>query len=133
MTVALREGEARAPVAPRKAAVARKKAPAKAPARKTGRLFAVTLSRGPAWNRDLPMEQQPDWDAHAALMDAMDAEGFVVIGGPLDDTEYVLLAVRAEHPMEIRTRLDADPWHVGRLLEITRIAPWTLRLGAGKV
>jgi uncharacterized protein YciI len=79
------------------------------------------------------MEQQADWDAHAALMDAMDAEGFVVIGGPLDDTPYVLLAVRAEHPMEIRTRLDADPWHAGRLLEITRIAPWTLRLGVGKV
>jgi uncharacterized protein YciI len=79
------------------------------------------------------MEEQADWDAHAAMMDAMEAEGFVFIGGPLDDTPYVLLAIRADNLQEIRARLDADPWHVNRLLEITRIAPWTLRLGARKV
>jgi hypothetical protein len=132
MAVASREGKARAPVGPGKAA-ARKPAQPKAAQAKSGRLFAVTLSRGPAWNAELPMEQQVEWDAHAALMDAMDAEGFVVIGGPLDDTPYVLLAIRADDPVEIRTRLDADPWHANRLLEISRIAPWTLRLGAGKV
>ncbi len=97
------------------------------------KLFAVTLSRGPGWNGELPMEEQADWDAHAAMMDAMEAEGFVFIGGPLDDTPYVLLAIRADNLQEIRARLDADPWHVNRLLEITRIAPWTLRLGARKV
>ena len=133
MAVALSEGEARVSSAPRKVAAAKKKAPPKAPAPKPGRLFAVTLSRGPGWNPELAMEEQPEWEAHAALMDAMDAEGFVVIGGPLDDTPYVLLAIRAEDPVQIRTRLDADPWHVNRLLEISRIAPWTLRLGAGKV
>jgi uncharacterized protein YciI len=112
-------------VAPKPPPVAAKPPPSK--------LFAVTLSRGPAWNADVSMEMQADWEAHAALMDAMDAEGFIFIGGPLDDTPYVLLAVRAEDPMEIRARLDTDPWHVNRLLEISRIAPWTLRLGAGKI
>ena len=66
-------------------------------------------------------------------MDAMEAEGFIFIGGPLDETPYVLLAVRAENLLDVRARLDADPWIANRLLEITRIAPWTLRLGAGKI
>ncbi|HEY2178233.1 MAG TPA: YciI family protein [Caulobacteraceae bacterium] len=96
-------------------------------------MFAVTLSRGPAWNPDAPLEGQADWDAHAALMDALEAEGFVAIGGPLDDTPYVLLIIRAADPVAVRARLDADPWHANRLLEISRIAPWTLRLGVGKV
>jgi hypothetical protein len=121
------KGSARRPSAAKKPAVA------SIPPPKPGHLFAVTLSRGPAWNPEVPMEQQVDWDAHAAMMDALEADGFVAIGGPLDDTPYVLLAIRAESPLAIRTRLETDPWHLGRLLEISRIAPWTLRLGAGKV
>ena len=120
--------------APRKKPTAGKAAtPKAAPSAPPAKLFAVTLSRGPAWNADLPMDQQADWAPHAALMDAMEADGFIFIGGPLDDTPYVLLAIRADNPMEVRARLDADPWHVDRLLEISRIAPWTLRLGAGKI
>jgi uncharacterized protein YciI len=120
---------------PARRSSAPKKSPAAAPPPppKPGKLFAVTLSRGPAWNSDLPLEQQTDWDAHAAVMDALEAEGFVAIGGPLDDTPYVLLAIRAEDPMAVRARLETDPWHVGGLLEISRIAPWTLRLGVGKL
>jgi uncharacterized protein YciI len=127
---------ARTPAATKKAA-----APKKAPANTADtprpptpvKLFAVTLSRGPGWVSGLPMEQQADWVAHAALMDALEADGFIFIGGPLDDTHYVMLACRADTPQEVRTRLEADPWHDARLLEITRIAPWTLRMGAGKV
>jgi uncharacterized protein YciI len=121
------KGSARRPSAANKPAAASASPP------RRGQLFAVTLSRGPAWNPEVPMEQQVDWDAHAAVMDALEAEGFIAIGGPLDDTPYVLLAIRAESPVAIRARLETDPWHMSRLLEISRIAPWTLRLGAGKV
>ena len=125
---------ARSSTATRKVAVAKAPAAPKATAPPPpAKLFAVTLSRGPAWNSELPLEQQADWEAHAALMDNLADEGFVFIGGPLDDTDYVLLAIRADNALEVRARLDADPWHVNRLLEITRIAPWTLRLGSGRV
>src|ERR1035441_2003816 len=45
------------------------------------RLFAVIRSRGAAWNDSLPLEEQEDWRPHADFMNALHAEGFVVIGG----------------------------------------------------
>ena len=98
-----------------------------------GKMFAVTLCHGPAWNTEFSMEMQPDWEAHAAYMDRLAAEGSVFIGGPLDDTPYVLIAFRAESAAEAGSKLAGDPWVAERRLEITRVAPWTLRLGADRV
>jgi len=94
------------------------------------RLFAVTNTRGAAWNNALPMEEQEDWKAHAAFMDALQAEGFVVIGGPLEGTPDALLVIRANDAEEISSRLSEDPWRRKGLLTTTRIVPWTLRLGS---
>jgi uncharacterized protein YciI len=92
-------------------------------------LFAVTRSRGPAWNPSLPLEQQDDWPAHAAFMNSLQAEGFVLLGGPLEGTSDVLLIIRANDASEIHARLSADSWTRKDLLRIKQIAPWTLRLG----
>jgi uncharacterized protein YciI len=62
-------------------------------------------------------------------MDALVDDGMVVLGGPLEGTNEVLLIFRADSPDEIRQRLAPDPWHRMGLLEIARIMPWTLRLG----
>lgn len=93
------------------------------------KLFAVILTHGAAWRRSVPLEGQQDWTAHAAFMDALAGEGFVALGGPLESTEDVLLIIRAGTPVEIAERLGADPWHRQDLLRISRIAPWTIRLG----
>jgi uncharacterized protein YciI len=95
--------------------------------------FAVLLTHGAAYLRGTPLEAQPDWTAHAAFMDALADEGFVVLGGPLETTDDVLLIVRAESPADIADRLAADPWHRQDLLRISRIAPWTIRLGSLEV
>jgi hypothetical protein len=92
-------------------------------------IFAVLLTRGAAWVAGRSMEGQDAWRPHADYMNALVDEGFVLLGGPLDEPD-VLLIVRAGSPQEIRDRLAADPWHHMDLLRITRIAPWTLRLGA---
>jgi uncharacterized protein YciI len=94
------------------------------------KLFAVILTHGAGWRRGVLLEGQADWAAHAAFMDALAADGFVALGGPLETTDDVLLIVRAESPAEIADRLGADPWHRQDLLRISRIAPWTIRLGA---
>jgi hypothetical protein len=94
------------------------------------RLFAVIRTRGPAWQDGRPLEGQADWGPHAAFMNALAAEGFVILGGPLDGTPDVLLVVRAQGPDEIRARLAGDPWSVQDLLRVGRIAPWTIRLGS---
>lgn len=93
-------------------------------------LFAVIRSRGPAWDNALPMEQQADWIGHAEFMDALHAEGFVVLAGPLEGTADALLIVRADDADQIGTRLSADPWTRSGLLVVSRIAAWSLRLGA---
>jgi uncharacterized protein YciI len=93
-------------------------------------LFAVTRSFGPGWNPSLPLEQQQDWRVHADFMNALKAEGFVLLGGPLVGTSEVLLIIRAGDEEAIRARLAGDCWAVKDLLRTTRILLWNLRLGS---
>src|SRR5215475_6831941 len=65
------------------------------------KLFAVIRTRGDAWQPALPLERQADWNAHAAFMDDLHEEGFIVLGGPLDETPDILLVVRANDTAEI--------------------------------
>ena len=93
-------------------------------------LFAVIRTFGAAWNDAAGLEEQEDWRPHADFMNGLEAEGLVVAGGPLEGTRDVLLIFRASEPGEIVSRLETDPWTAKDLLRITRIAPWTLRLGS---
>ena len=93
-------------------------------------LHAVIRTRGPAWQDSRGLEGQAEWAAHAAFMNALAAEGFVVLGGPLDGTADVLLVMRAGSAEEIRARLADDPWSRMDLLRVSRVAPWSLRLGS---
>jgi hypothetical protein len=92
--------------------------------------FMAIRTRGPAWQESRSLEGQDDWAAHASFMNALATEGFVILGGPLEGTSDVLLVFWATTPDEVRARLADDPWTVKDLLRITRIAPWTLRLGS---
>jgi uncharacterized protein YciI len=92
-------------------------------------LFAVINTRGFAYRHGTPMEGQEAWRAHADFMNALVDDGFVVLGGPLEEPD-VLLIVRAESVDAIRARLAVDPWHQMDLLRIKSISPWTLRLGS---
>ena len=94
------------------------------------KLYAVIRSRGSAWQPSLALEKQPGWNAHASFMDALVSAGFVLLGGPLEGTSDVLLIIRANDPDEIERRLEDDPWATQGLLRITRVSPWTLRLGS---
>ena len=93
------------------------------------RLFALTRSRGPAWNAERPMEEQAEWHSHAVFMNALHRDGFVLLGGPLEGTPDVLLIALANDADEIRSRLSDDSWTRNGLLRIKQIVPWTLRLG----
>ena len=93
-------------------------------------VFAVINTRGPNWNDDKPMEEQGDWRGHAAFMNGLLAEGFVLLGGPLMGTRDVLLIIRAKDEAEIERRLAQDVWVVKGLLSRRQINPWWLRLGA---
>ena len=94
------------------------------------RVFAVLRSRGPAWDDSQSLEGQKDWVAHAAFMDALFAERFAALVGPLEGTRDALLILRASSASEIVERLAADPWTGNGLLITTQISPWQLRLGS---
>jgi uncharacterized protein YciI len=90
--------------------------------------ITVLRVRGRAWNAALPMRAQALWDEHAVFMNALAAEGFVVLGGPLGSGEEVLLVINAASEDTVRTRLAADPWSQSGLLDIARVEPWTVLL-----
>ncbi|HUJ50357.1 MAG TPA: hypothetical protein VLW25_09160 [Bryobacteraceae bacterium] len=94
------------------------------------KIFAVIRTRGDAWQPALSLEQQVDWRGHAVFMNGLQKEGFVVLGGPLEGTPDVLLIIRSSTQDEIRARLEADPWTSLDLLRVSRISPWTIRLGS---
>jgi uncharacterized protein YciI len=93
-------------------------------------LFAVIRTRGPAWQPAWPLEGQAEWAAHAAFMNGLARDGVVLLGGPLEGSPDVLLVMRAETADEARAQLAADPWTARDLLRVSRVSPWTLRLGA---
>ena len=89
----------------------------------------MILKRGPAWDASQPLEGQVEWEPHRVFMNALEQEGFVALGGPLEGTNEVLLICRAANTEEIAGRLAPDPWHRMGLRQINRILPWQLRLG----
>ena len=90
--------------------------------------FLVTLRRsGPRWDPSRPLDQQEDWPAHAAFMDGLVEDGFIVLGGPLADEHRVILAVEAASEAEVRATLARDPWSETHLV-VASVEPWTIRL-----
>jgi phage tail tape-measure protein len=53
--------------------------------------FVVTRAPGRAWNRDKATREQAGWQPHAAFMDALADERFVVGGGPAGTQGKVVL------------------------------------------
>ena len=95
------------------------------------RYFLVARVRGPAWDYSRPRREQHGWGEHAAFMDALVEDGFVVLGGPVGegDGEEALLVVDAESEADVRARLADDPWGED-MLATESVRPWSVWLGA---
>jgi hypothetical protein len=91
-------------------------------------MFLVVLRRsGPEYDHSKPLEQQSGWKEHAAFMDGLVDDGFIVLGGVLADEMRTAHAVEAGSEEEIRERLAQDPWS-GSHLVVDSIDGWTIRL-----
>ena len=75
-----------------------------------------------------PWREQRAWDQHAAFMDGLVEDGFIILGGPLGDGSRTLHVVEAANEQEIRTRMAEDPWASMDLLRVGSIEPWQLWL-----
>lgn len=96
--------------------------------------FVVFRGHGPRWDDARSMREQDGWHPHAAFMDVLAEEGFVVLGGPIDqDDRRTLLVVEAAHVVDVRCRLLQDPWSQAGLLLLTSVAPWQVLLTGKRV
>jgi uncharacterized protein YciI len=90
--------------------------------------FAVRLVHGPGWDPSRQIRAQEAWNEHAAFMDALVDDGFVILGGPVGDGEQSLHVVEAADENEVKERLADDPWATAGLLQVGTIEPWALWL-----
>ena len=68
-------------------------------------MFLVVLRRsGPEYDHSKPLEEQSGWPEHAAFMDGLVDDGFIVLGGVLGDEVRTAHAVEAASEDEIRER-----------------------------
>lgn len=72
-----------------------------------GRLYAVVVRTGPAWDAAKPSASQPHFKEHSANIRRLGADGKLALGGRMGDLG--LLIVRAGSDAEARALFDADP------------------------
>jgi uncharacterized protein YciI len=91
-----------------------------------GNTFVVVSSAG--IQRDLAKgtREQPFWDEHAAFIDGLVAEGFILLGGPLPDEGGALIVVDAETEADVRAKLKNDPWYVNAVLNLESVKRWEI-------
>ncbi len=88
--------------------------------------FLAISSAGP--NRDFSKEtrEQPFWDEHAAFIDRLVDDGFILMGGPLVDEGGSLLIFNAEDENEVREKLKDDPWAEHGILRLASVQRWEI-------
>jgi uncharacterized protein YciI len=100
-------------------------------------LYAVTREAGPHWTAGKGAFEQPAVDDHAAFMNALASDGFVLFAGPLAGSEHdrirVLLIAEAATESEVHRRLADDPWARARRIVTTSVEPWNLFVAAQPV
>jgi uncharacterized protein len=94
--------------------------------------FVVISSAGPNRDRSKGTREQPFWDEHAAFIDLLVAEGFILMGGPLVDEGGSLLIVNAEDENEVREKLKNDPWRDQGILKLESVKRWQIFIDARK-
>jgi hypothetical protein len=88
--------------------------------------FVVLRERGPAWDWGRAMREQDGWDDHAAFMEGLAEEGFVLLGGMLAD-ERAMHVVEAESEAAVRARFGDDPWPE-EMLNVATVTAWEILL-----
>jgi hypothetical protein len=99
--------------------------------------FAVIREAGAGWLEGKGIYEQPQVADHAAFMNGLAKDGFLLFAGPLgggDDGLFrALLIVQAEDEAEIRDRLADDPWTRASRLAVASAEPWNVIVGAERL
>jgi uncharacterized protein YciI len=98
--------------------------------------FVTISSAGPNRDSSKATREQPFWDEHAAFIDRLVDEGFILMGGPLVDEAGMphgaLLMVKAKDENEVREKLKNDPWFMRGILKLESVKRWEIFIDAKK-
>lgn len=94
--------------------------------------FIAISSAGPNRDQSKGAREQPFWDKHAAFIDQLVDDGFILMGGPLVDEGGALLIVNANDENEVREKLKNDPWFEKGILKLEAVKRWQIFIDARK-
>jgi uncharacterized protein YciI len=94
--------------------------------------FVVISSAGPNRDRSMSTREQPLWNEHAAFIDQLVAEGFILMGGPLVDESGAMLIVNADDENAVREKLKDDPWYRHGILKLESVKRWQVFIDGRK-
>ena len=93
--------------------------------------FAVTTAKGPKWQHDRGIRDQPEFEEHARYFDKLVEDGVVVLGGPIESVDegvLALLAVEADDEEDLKARFACDPWVSTGTIKVEDVRPWAVWL-----
>ena len=90
-------------------------------------LFLVYQEHGGPWDWSRGLREQDLFPDHARFVDRLVEQGVIVLGGPLNEKD-VLLVVEAADAVAARSHFTDDPWVRNGMLTITAVRPWTVLL-----
>jgi uncharacterized protein YciI len=91
-------------------------------------LFIVRVERGGPWDWSKDMRAQAQWTEHAHFMNALVDDGFILLGGPLENEREAFHVVEAPSEEALRARFAADPWAENGMLAVKSVERWTILL-----
>ncbi|HJW38885.1 MAG TPA: YciI family protein [Candidatus Udaeobacter sp.] len=94
--------------------------------------FIAISSAGPNRDQSKGTREHPFWDEHAAFIDQLVAEGFILMGGPLVDEGGSLLIFNAKDENEVREKLKNDPWARHGILRLDSVKRWQIFIDVRK-
>ena len=89
-------------------------------------MFVAISSAGPKRDLSKGTREQPFWEEHAAFIDQLVADGFVLMGGPFPDEGGAMLIVNADDENEVLEKLKNDPWMKYGVLKLESVKRWQI-------
>jgi uncharacterized protein YciI len=88
--------------------------------------FVILSAAGSRRDLSKDSREQLFWDEHAAFIDGLVDDGFILLGGPLVEEGGALLVVKAGDEDEVRERMKHDPWYEHSILKLESVKRWQI-------
>lgn len=92
--------------------------------------FAAVVERTAKWDKSKSPQEQTGFADHAKYMGDLEADGFILLAGLMQDSNDVLFIVHADSQDEVNIRLGEDPWRREGYTRLVRLEEIGIRTWA---